>query len=66
MLDRIFEGFYTTKPQGLGVGLEVCRSIMEAHGGAIWAEANPQRGASFRFSLPLAAETTSSGAPAHT
>jgi two-component system sensor kinase FixL len=48
------------------VGLEVCRSIMEAHAGAIWAEANPQRGASFRFSLPLAAETTSSGAPART
>ncbi len=66
MLDRIFEGFYTTKPQGLGVGLEVCRSIMEAHGGAIWAEANPQGGAIFRFSLPLAAETASSGAPAPT
>jgi PAS domain S-box-containing protein len=66
MLDRIFEGFYTTKPQGLGVGLEVCRSIMESHRGAIWAEANPQRGTTFRFSLPLAAETASSGAPART
>ena len=54
MLDRIFEGFYTTKPQGLGVGLEVCRSIMESHHGSIWAEANPDRGATFRFSLPLA------------
>lgn len=54
MLDRIFEGFYTTKPQGLGVGLEVCRSIMESHHGAIWAEANPDRGATFRFTLPLA------------
>jgi PAS domain S-box-containing protein len=63
MLDGIFEGFYTTKPLGLGVGLEVCRSIMEAHRGAIWAEANPQRGATFRFSLPLAAVTPSSGAP---
>lgn len=53
MLDRVFEGFYTTKPQGLGVGLEVCRSIMESHHGAIWAEANPDRGATFHFTLPL-------------
>ncbi len=56
MLDRIFEGFYTTKPQGLGVGLEVCRSIMESHQGAIWAEANADRGASFHFMLPLVGE----------
>lgn len=54
MLDRVFEGFYTTKPQGLGMGLEVCRSIMESHNGAIWVEANPDRGATFHFSLPLA------------
>jgi PAS domain S-box-containing protein len=54
MLDRIFEGFYTTKPQGLGVGLEVCRSIMESHHGSIWAETNPDRGATFHFTLPLA------------
>jgi PAS domain S-box-containing protein len=53
MLDRVFDGFYTTKPQGLGVGLEVCRSIMESHHGAIWAEANPDRGATFHFTLPL-------------
>ncbi|OGU19847.1 MAG: hypothetical protein A2580_15230 [Hydrogenophilales bacterium RIFOXYD1_FULL_62_11] len=53
MLDRIFEGFYTTKPQGLGVGLEVCRSIMESHHGSIRAEANPDRGATFHFTLPL-------------
>ncbi|MCU0810642.1 MAG: ATP-binding protein [Thiobacillaceae bacterium] len=65
MLDRIFEGFYTTKPQGLGVGLEVCRSIMESHRGAIWAEANAEGGATLHFSLPLAAETASTGAPAH-
>jgi len=57
MLDRVFEGFYTTKPQGLGVGLEVCRSIMESHHGSIWAEANPDRGATFRFTLPLAGAT---------
>ncbi len=54
MLDRVFEGFYTTKPQGLGVGLEVCRSIMDSHRGSIWAETNPDRGATFHFSLPLA------------
>ena len=64
MLDRIFEGFYTTKPQGLGVGLEVCRSIMESHRGAIWAEANPEGGATLHLSLPLAAETASRAAPA--
>ncbi|MDP2784794.1 MAG: ATP-binding protein, partial [Sulfurimicrobium sp.] len=40
MLNRVFEGFYTTKPQGLGMGLEVCRSIIESHHGAIWAETN--------------------------
>jgi len=58
MLDRIFEGFYTTKAQGLGVGLEVCRSIMESHRGAIWAEANPDRGATFHFTLPFAEEAS--------
>ena len=57
MLDRVFDGFYTTKPQGLGVGLEVCRSIMESHRGAIWAEANPDRGATFHFTLPLARDS---------
>ncbi|MBT9611917.1 MAG: PAS domain-containing protein [Burkholderiales bacterium] len=57
MLDRVFDGFYTTKPQGLGVGLEVCRSIMESHGGGIWAEANPDRGATFHFVLPLEDKT---------
>ena len=56
MTDRIFDGFYTTKPQGLGVGLEVCRSIIETHRGNIWAENNPDRGASFYFNLPI--ETT--------
>lgn len=58
MLCQIFEGFYTTKSQGLGVGLEVCRSIVESHRGAIWAEANPDRGATFHFTLPLATEAS--------
>lgn len=52
-LERIFDGFYTTKPQGLGMGLEVCRAIIESHRGAIWAENNPDRGATFFFTLPV-------------
>jgi len=55
MLNRVFEGFYTTKPQGLGVGLDVCRSILESHGGSIWVESNPDQGVTFHFALPLAA-----------
>jgi PAS domain S-box-containing protein len=53
-LNRVFDGFYTTKPQGLGVGLEVCRSIIESHRGVIWVEANPDRGVTFHFTLPFA------------
>lgn len=52
-LERIFDGFYTTKPQGLGVGLEVCRSIIDSHNGSIWAENNPEQGAIFLFTLPV-------------
>ena len=51
MLERVFESFYTTKPAGLGMGLSICRSIIEAHGGRLWASANQRRGATFRFSL---------------
>jgi C4-dicarboxylate-specific signal transduction histidine kinase len=54
MLDKVFEGFYTTKQQGLGVGLEVCRSIMHSHQGSILAEANADRGTTFHFTQPLA------------
>ncbi len=53
LMDRVFEGFYTTKPTGLGVGLEVCRSILESHRGTIEVEPNTDRGVTFRFSLPL-------------
>jgi len=51
-LERLFEAFYTTKPQGLGLGLSICRSIIEAHGGRLWANANVPRGAIFQFTLP--------------
>jgi C4-dicarboxylate-specific signal transduction histidine kinase len=52
-LDRLFEPFYTTKPEGLGMGLPICRSIIEAHGGRLWASPNEPRGAVFQFTLPL-------------
>jgi signal transduction histidine kinase len=51
-LDRVFNSFYTTKPSGTGMGLSICRSIIEAHGGRLWAEANEPRGAIFQFTLP--------------
>jgi PAS domain S-box-containing protein len=51
-LDRVFEAFYTTKPGGLGLGLSICRSIIEAHNGRLWASPNAPRGAIFRFIVP--------------
>ncbi|MCU0069993.1 AAA family ATPase [Pseudomonas koreensis] len=50
--DLIFASFYTTKATGLGMGLSICRSIIQAHGGRLWAEPNPVRGACVRFTLP--------------
>jgi signal transduction histidine kinase len=51
-LERVFKAFYTTKPSGVGMGLSICRSIIDAHGGRLWAEANEPRGAVFQFTLP--------------
>lgn len=52
-LDKIFQPFYTTKGEGLGMGLSICRSIIEAHGGRLWAENNTARGATFYFTIPV-------------
>jgi signal transduction histidine kinase len=57
-VDRLFEAFYTTKPDGLGMGLAICRSIIEAHGGRLLATANEPRGAVFQFTLPLERDET--------
>ena len=51
--DRLFNAFFTTKSSGMGMGLSICRSIIESHGGRVWAEPNLPRGAIFHFTLPL-------------
>lgn len=56
-LDRVFEGFFTTKDDGIGIGLAICQSLIIAHGGSISASNHPDGGACFQFSLPVAGET---------
>jgi len=55
-LDHLFDAFYTTKPEGLGMGLAISRSLIEAHGGRLWATANAPHGAVFQFTLPIGSE----------
>lgn len=59
--ERLFEPFVTTKDDGVGIGLSLCRTIIESHDGRIWAESNGQRGCTFRFTLPAAASRPEDG-----
>jgi C4-dicarboxylate-specific signal transduction histidine kinase len=61
LLERIFDPFYTTKANGTGMGLSICRSIINAHGGRLWADVNEPRGAIFRFTMPGTEGSPSTG-----
>jgi signal transduction histidine kinase len=55
-MDRMFDAFFTTKPGGIGMGLSICRSIIESHGGRLWASPNLRGGSIFRFTVPTLAD----------
>jgi two-component system sensor kinase FixL len=61
-MENLFTPFNSSKPDGLGIGLSICRTIVEAHGGRIWAENLPGGGAAFRFTLPRAQEVGAAAA----
>jgi PAS domain S-box-containing protein len=61
LTERMFEAFFTTKQEGIGLGLSICRSIVEAHGGRLWASPNQPVGSILQFTLPLSAATTPPG-----
>ena len=64
--ERLFEAFYTTKPGGLGMGLPICRSIIEGLGGRLWATANERQGAIFQFTVPTSPEVNATPGSAET
>jgi signal transduction histidine kinase len=64
-IDQVFNPLFTTKPHGMGMGLSICRSIIEAHEGQLWASPNRSQGAVFQFTLPAATAMSASSAPTH-